>query len=99
MAQYSISQGSLKTDFVESNRPISAPNVKIRVLNGAMIFFNGLCQNNRFLGNSGLSKIRSLQCYEVLWIHNIDGICNNGSSFQKFSDLRILNALHQFERV
>ena len=29
------------------------------------------------MGNVGLSKIRpSLQCYEILWIYNIDKICN-----------------------
>ena len=49
--------------------------VTIRVLNRAMIFFNGLCQNNWLFLNGGLSKIRSLQGYEVLWIHNIDAIC------------------------
>ena len=42
-----------------------------------MIFFNGFCQNNWSLGHGGLSKIRSLQCYEVLWIHNIDAICTS----------------------
>ena len=31
--------------------------------------------NNRFLRNSGPLKIRILQCYVVLWIHNIDAIC------------------------
>ena len=42
-----------------------------------MVFFNGLCQNNGLLGNGGLSKIRSLHCFEVLWIHIIDAICRN----------------------
>ena len=28
-------------------------------------------QNNRFLRNNGTLKITILQCYEVLWIHNI----------------------------
>ena len=32
-------------------------------------------QYNRFLRNCGPLKIRLLQGYEVLWIHNIDAIC------------------------
>ena len=32
-------------------------------------------QNNQFLRNHGTLKITLLQCYEVLWIHNIDAIC------------------------
>ena len=46
-------------------------------MNEAKIFFNRFCQNDWSLGNDGLSKIRSLQCYEVLWIHDIDAICNS----------------------
>ena len=39
-------------------------------------------QNNRFLSNSVQLKIRLLQCYVVLWIHNISAICR---IFSKYS--------------
>ena len=48
----SISQGALKINFGKQNRPISSPNMSKYAY--WMIFFNGLCQNNRFLGNSAL---------------------------------------------
>ena len=32
-------------------------------------------QNDRHSRNRGLLKISLLQCYELLWIHNIDAIC------------------------
>ena len=44
-------------------------------MNGAMTFFCSCYQNNHFQGNVGTLKIRLLQCYEVLWIHNINAIC------------------------
>ena len=78
MAQNSFSPGTLEieTDFGERNRLISASNVsKMRAINGTVTFFNGLCRNNYFSGNVELSKMRSIQCYEVLWIHNIDANC------------------------
>ena len=34
-----------------------------------------LCTGLIFLRNSGPLKIRLLQCFVVLWIHNIDVIC------------------------
>ena len=58
--------------------------VKIFVMIGAMIFFYGFCQNDWSLGNGGLSKIRSLQCYEVLCIHNIDAICTEEHTVSLF---------------
>ena len=39
-----------------------------------MIFLKSLFQNHRFLWTGGPSKIRLLQCYEILWIHVIDAI-------------------------
>ena len=50
-------------------------DAKRSVLNGAMYFFCSFDQNNQFKGNGGSLKISLLQCYEVLWIHNIDLIC------------------------
>ena len=45
-------------------------------MNGAKTFFDNYYLNNCFLRNIGqLLKIRLLQCYVVLWIHNIDAIC------------------------
>ena len=41
------------------------------------LFFDSWYLNNRFLRNSRPLKIRFLQCYVVLWIHNIDAICIN----------------------
>ena len=45
-------------------------------MNEATTFFNSFHQNDRFYGDSRPLKIRLLQHYEVLWIHNIDAICN-----------------------
>ena len=44
-----------------------------------MAFFDSLYLNNCFLWDSGSLKIRLLQCYVVLWIHNIDTICMLGA--------------------
>ena len=44
-------------------------------MNRAMNLFCSFDQNNKFLGNGGTLKIGLLQCYGVLWIHNIDAIC------------------------
>ena len=41
-------------------------------MNGAKTFFDNWYLNNRFLRNSGPLEVRLFQCYEVLWIHNID---------------------------
>ena len=46
---------------------------KRNLMNGAMTFFCSFHQNNQIQGNL---KIGLLQCYEVIWIHNIDAICN-----------------------
>jgi len=48
---------------------------KRSVMNGDTTFFYSFDQNNQFEGNERTLKIRLLQCYEVLWIHNIDAIC------------------------
>ena len=50
-------------------------------MNGAMTFFSNFDQNNSFEGIYGTLKIRLLQCYAVLWIHNIDAICIEGMLF------------------
>ena len=68
------------------NMHFSIQTVKIRALNRATIFLNGFCKNNWFLGKCGLSKITSLQCYEVLLIHNFDAICT-GWGYETFSKL------------
>ena len=44
-------------------------------MNWATIFLQFFYQNIRFLRNRGTLKITVLQCYEVLWIYNIDAIC------------------------
>ena len=54
----------------------SFEGVNRSVLNGATTFFKSLDQNDQFLENRGSLKISLLHCYEVLWIHNIDEICN-----------------------
>ena len=46
-------------------------------MNEATLFINSLCLNNQVLRKSGPLKIGLLQCYGVLWIHNIDAICQN----------------------
>ena len=50
-------------------------------MKGAKTFFDSWYLNNRFLRNSGPLKIRLLQCYVVLWIHNIDVICISKTLF------------------
>ena len=40
-----------------------------------MIFVKTFLSKLRCARNDRPLKIRSLQCYEVLWIHNIDAIC------------------------
>ena len=40
-----------------------------------MTFCDSFYQKNRFLRNQGTLKITLFQCYEVLWIDNIDVIC------------------------
>ena len=49
--------------------------VKRSVLNVATTFCKIFYQNYRFLWNSWPLKISLLQCYEVLWIQNIDTFC------------------------
>ena len=44
---------------------------------GAMTFFCTFDQNNQSQGNGGTLKITLLQGYEVLWILDIDAICNS----------------------
>ena len=60
--------------------------VKRRTLNGAITFFNNFCHKNWSLGNGGQLKTRLLQCYVILWIHNIDAICSSPAfcCFKKF---------------
>ena len=59
--------------FCSENQPIfSYKDVKRSVMNGSKTVLN---LNNGFLRNIGPVKIRLLQCYVELWIHNIDAIC------------------------
>ena len=46
-------------------------------MNEGTLLFHGLCQNDWFFQEeeSGLSKVGSLQFYEVLWTHNIVVFC------------------------
>ena len=72
-----------------SKRWFCFEGVKRSVFNGALRhslrIFN---QNNWFLRNCGTLKITLLQCYEVLWIHNIDAICSSIKTpdFKHFSN-------------
>ena len=76
MVQCSISHETLKANFAVKNQPIFAQNMSKEALwTGAKTFFDSLYPNDSFLRNSGPLKIRLLQCYVVLWIHNIDAIC------------------------
>ena len=45
-------------------------------------------QNDWLLRNRGPLKIGLIQCHEVLWIHNIDAICNIASFFPVDVDYR-----------
>ena len=47
--------------------------VKRSVINGATAFITS--KNIMFPENNSPLKIRLLQCYQVLWIHDIDEIC------------------------
>ena len=51
-------------------------------MNGATTFFYTWYLYNQFLRNSGPLKIRLLQCYVVIWIHNIDAICMIGMTIE-----------------
>ena len=51
--------------------------VKRSVLSGATVFIKSLHLRNRFLRNCRPLKISLLQCYEAIWIHNIDAICSS----------------------
>ena len=78
MAQNSISQGTLQTDFDINNWPILALKVSketywMWLRHSLKVFY----QNNWCLRNSGPLKISLFQYYEVLWIHDIDAICTN----------------------
>ena len=75
MAQKSNSQGTLMTDFGINIRPMLALKVSKEALILATIFYKIFYQNDYFLRNSEPLKISLLQCYEALWIHNIDAIC------------------------
>ena len=84
MLQFSISQegwfcGEKSTNFCFKD-------IKRSVMNGAKTLFDSWYLNNCFLRSSGPLKIRLLQCYVVLWIHNIDAICTLGLSIQWFRD-------------
>ena len=46
------------------------------VMNGATTFYTSLHQNNHILTN-GL-----LNCYEILWIRNIDTVCSYPGTFK-----------------
>ena len=55
---------------------LSFEGVKRRTLNGATTIFNNFCHKKKLsLGNGEQLKTGQLQCYVVLWIHNIDAIC------------------------
>ena len=75
MVQFSISQETLRADFAEKNWLIFSPKMSKEALWAGPRRSCNLYLNNRILQNSGPLKIRLLQCYVVLWIHNIDAIC------------------------
>ena len=85
MVKFFISQETLRDDFgVKKATIFLFKDVKRSVMNGAKTFFDSLYLNNCFLWNSWPLKIRLLQCYVMLWIHNIDAICTYlPSSFLK----------------
>ena len=51
-------------------------------MNRTKTFFDSWYLFNLFLRNSEPSKINLLQCYVVLWIHNIDAIGSKTASIQ-----------------
>ena len=55
-----------------------------------MTFFCSFNQSNQFQGNGEMLKITLLQCYEVLWIHNIDAICRTGNCQFRSSAFHLL---------
>ena len=73
----------------EKSTNFCSKDVRRSVMKETKTFFDSWYQNNWFLRNSGPSKIRLLQCYVVLWIHNTDAICTLIS--KKWFDFSVWN--------
>ena len=80
MAQKLISQATSKSKQMTN---FNSEDVKRSILNEATKSCQSFYQNDRFSRNCWPLKISLLQCYEVLWIPNIDAICTLTKTFSK----------------